>query len=197
MSPGRSMKCSPVRVWKSSVPLNVMTNWRVGASCHSKAPPALVSRNEMLTTLTVPLRMSPRSPLGRSIMPSSKCELSSSPVHSRIQRIIETSLHSVMACCCFDLASEDAVADDGVEQHQRENEETLAPKHEGETGMWRRRFLDRDRERDHVRPERDRQCAERRRENQRYHIVRHSIPAVPNTRGRHERRDDPNRRKDK
>ena len=72
MSPGCSMKCSPVRVWKSSVPLSVMTNWRAGASCHSKAPPALVSRNEMLTTPTVPLRMSPRSPLGRSITPSSK-----------------------------------------------------------------------------------------------------------------------------
>src|ERR1700730_13847300 len=88
MSPGCSMKCSPVRVWKSSVPLNVMTNWRAGASCHSKAPPALVSRNEMLIALTVPLRMSPRSPLGRSMTPSSKYELLSFPVQSRIQRII-------------------------------------------------------------------------------------------------------------
>jgi len=69
LGPGRSTKCSPVRVSKSRVPLNVMTNWRAGASCHSKAPPALVSRNEMLMTSTVPLRMSPRSPRGRSITP--------------------------------------------------------------------------------------------------------------------------------
>ena len=34
--------------------------------------------------------MSPRSPLARSITPSSKCELPSSPVQSRIRRIIET-----------------------------------------------------------------------------------------------------------
>ena len=34
-----------------------------------------------------------------------------------------------------DLASEDGVADDCVEQHQREDEETLAPEHEGETGV--------------------------------------------------------------
>src|SRR5690348_7968085 len=150
----------------------------------------------MLSTPTVPLRMSPRSPLERSITPSSKQELLSSPVHSRIQRIIETSLHSVMACW-FDLASEDAVADDGVEQHQREDEETLAPKHEGETGMGCRGVLDRDRERDHVRPERDRQSAERRREDERDHIERHSIAAVPNARGRHERGDDTDRREDK
>src|SRR5437660_11610246 len=45
-----------------------------------------------------------------------------------------------------DLASEDGVADHGIEQHQREDKEALAPEHEGETGMWRRRFFDRDRE---------------------------------------------------
>src|SRR5262249_21933111 len=70
------------------------------------------------------------------------------------------------------LAPEDAVTDDRVEQHQREYEETLAPEHEGENGMRCRSFLDRDRERDHVRPERDGQSAERGGENQRGHIER-------------------------
>src|SRR5438128_1745821 len=63
-----------------------------------------------------------------------------------------------------DLSPEDGVAYHRVEQHQRKNENTSSPEHEGETGMRRRRVLDRDRERDHVRPERDRQGAERRRE---------------------------------
>src|SRR5205823_13597615 len=67
------------------------------------------------------------------------------------------------------LSSEDGVADDRIEQHQREDEEPLAPEHEGEAGMRRRSFLDRDRERDHVRPERDCQSAERGRENERDH----------------------------
>src|SRR5439155_16488599 len=157
MSPGCSMKCSPVRVWKSSAPLNVMTNCRAGASCHSKAPPALVSRNEMLTTSTVPLRMSPRSPWERSITPSSKRELSSSPVQSRIQRIIDASVLSVsvMIGGWPDLASKDRVADDRVEQHQRKDEEPRAPKHEGETGIRGRGYFYRDRERYHVLPERD------------------------------------------
>src|SRR5207248_8482526 len=96
----------------------------------------------------------------------------------------------------FDLASEDAVADNGVDQHQREDEETLAPEHEGESGMGRRRFFDRDRERDHVRPEGDRQCAERGRENERDHVVRHSIPSTPYTGGRYERRHDADHRED-
>src|SRR5215469_9140215 len=49
-------------------------------------------RKEMLTTSILPPGMSPRSPLESSITPSSKCDLSSSPVQSRIQRIIETLL---------------------------------------------------------------------------------------------------------
>src|SRR5208282_2501036 len=86
---------------------------------------------------------------------------------------------------------------DGVDQHQRKDENTSSPKHEGETGMGCRSVLDRDRERDHVRPERYRQGAERRRENERDHVEGHSIPASPNARGRHECRDDTDRREDK
>src|SRR6516225_7766837 len=93
-----------------------------------------------------------------------------------------------------DLAPEDAVADHGVKQHQWEDEETLSPEHEGETGMGRCGFFDRDRERDHVGPERDRQSAERRREDQGDHIEWHSIPATPNGCGCQERRDDTDRR---
>src|SRR5271163_2490364 len=83
-----------------------------------------------------------------------------------------------------DLASEDRVADRGVEQHQWEDEEARAPEHEGQTGMWRWRFFDRDRERDHVRPERDPQRAERGRENERDHSERRPVPMVPNAVGK-------------
>src|SRR5580700_108983 len=102
-----------------------------------------------------------------------------------------------MPCRRPDLASEHGVADYGVEQHQREDEEALAPEHEGETGMRGGGFLNRDREWDHVGPERDRQCAERRHENQRDHVKWHSVPTIPNTRGRHHRRDCADRREDK
>src|SRR5271165_7261947 len=72
-----------------------------------------------------------------------------------------------------DLSPEDAVADHGVEQHQWEDEETLAPEHEGETGMRGCSFFDGDRERDHVRPKRDRQRAKRGHENERDHVEWH------------------------
>src|SRR5260370_41925273 len=51
------------------------------------------------------------------------------------------SLSLVMVRRRPDLASEDAVADDRVEQHQRENDDARSPEHEGETGIRRRRFL--------------------------------------------------------
>src|SRR5260370_580981 len=105
--------------------------------------------------------MSPRSPLERSITPSSKYELLSSPVQSRIQRIIERLLVlvqrkpvieaecrnrppwlrwslllvSVVAGGWPDLSSEDRVADHRVEQHEREDDDARSPEHEGETGM--------------------------------------------------------------
>src|SRR5271170_1645682 len=99
-------------------------------------------------------------------------------------------LRSVMVGCWPDLASKDAVADDGVEQHQREDDDTRSPEHEGETGMRRRGFFDRYRERDRQRPE-------RRRENEQDHVKRRSIPATPNALGRHQRRDGRDRREDK
>src|SRR6266700_7145291 len=48
-----------------------------------------------------------------------------------------------------DFAPEDAAADDRVEQHQREDEQALAPEHEPR--LRRRRFVDGEDERDHVR----------------------------------------------
>jgi hypothetical protein len=47
-----------------------------------------------------------------------------------------------------------------------------------------RGFLDHDRESDHVRLERDRQGAERRRENERDHNERRPVPMVPNAVGK-------------
>src|SRR5271166_279803 len=104
---------------------------------------------------------------------------------------------SIMPCRWYDLTSKDLVADHGVDQHQREDEETLSPKHESETGMGCGSLLDRDRERDHVGPERDRQRANRGREDECHHVVRHCIPATPYAFGRHDRGDDADRRKDK
>jgi hypothetical protein len=40
-----------------------------------------------------------------------------------------------------DLAPEDAVADDRVEKHQREDEQALSPEHERKTRLRRRRFV--------------------------------------------------------
>jgi hypothetical protein len=45
------------------------------------------------------------------------------------------SMPSVVVGGWSDLSSEDRVADDRVDQHEREDEETLAPEHEGETGV--------------------------------------------------------------
>ena len=53
-------KCFPSRVWKSSVPLSVMTNCLMGASCQAKAPPEAVSSNEIVVVAILPLSMSPR-----------------------------------------------------------------------------------------------------------------------------------------
>src|SRR6516162_7047800 len=58
-------------------------------------------------------------------------------------------------------------------------------------------FFDRDRKWDHVGPERDRDSAERRRENQRDHVVWHPVPATPNTFGRHQCGDDTDRWEEK
>src|SRR6266849_450037 len=103
----------------------------------------------------------------------------------------------IMSCRWSDLASKDGVADGGVEQHQREDENTRSPEHECETGMGCGSFVDGDRERDHVRPERDRQGPERCRENERDHVEWCSVLATLNACGRHERRDDTDRREDK
>ena len=62
--------------------------------------------------------------------------------------------------------------------------------------MRRGDFLDRDRERDHVRPEtRSLECR-RRRENQRDHVKWHTIPAIANALGCYERGDDADRWED-
>src|ERR1700730_10230111 len=94
----------------------------------------------------------------------------------------------VMSSRRFDLASEDAVADHGVEQHQREDEKALAPEHEGKARMRRGSVVDGDRERDHVWPERDRQRAERRRKHDHDHDKGRRIPATHDARRQADRR---------
>jgi hypothetical protein len=59
-----------------------------------------------------------------------------------------------------------------------------------------RGFLDRDRERDHIGPERDDESAERCRENQPHLLERNSTPPIGDALGRHQCRDDTNHRED-
>src|SRR6202051_2089627 len=80
-------------------------------------------------------------------------------------------LFSMFPGCCSDLAPEDAVADERVEQHQRENDDAT-PEHEHETGLRRGRFVDGDDEGDEVWPEGQRQRAECRHEDQCDHVER-------------------------
>src|SRR5713101_2719466 len=80
-----------------------------------------------------------------------------------------------------DFTSEDSVADDRVDQHERKDEEALSPEHECKTGMRRCRFVDGEDEGDHVRPERDGQGAKGRHEDRYDHRKWQFIPAVSNT----------------
>src|SRR5215468_2467376 len=75
----------------------------------------------------------------------------------------------------------------GVDQHQREDEETCTPKHEGQAGLRSGCAVDRDRERNHIWPERDRQRAESGRENKRHHVERGAISAINDVVGEYQR----------
>src|ERR1700730_2806590 len=116
-------------------------------------------------------------------------------VGSTAERTHRVSPALIMPSCWFNLASKDGVADGGVEQHQREDEQTLAPEHEGKARMRRGSLVDRDRERDHVGPERDRQGAKRRQEDQCGRVERPSVPAAADAGGQHERGQRTDRRK--
>src|ERR1700677_3130958 len=89
-----------------------------------------------------------------------------------------------------DLAPEDAQADRGIDEHEREHEQPLAPEHEGETGVRRHRLVDRDGEWDHIRPERDRERGERRDENSCHHIEWRFVTATPDAYRQHDRGHD-------
>src|SRR3984957_9850877 len=73
--------------------------------------------------------------------------------------------------CCPDLTPEDAVGDDRVKQHHREDHDA-APEHEHETRLRRGGFVDGDDEGDHVGPEGQRERAECRHEDQGDHVER-------------------------
>ena len=70
----------------------------------------------------------------------------------------------MISSCGSDLASEDAVADERVEQHQWKDDHA-SPEHEHETGLRRGRFVDGDDARDDVGPEGQRESAECRHED--------------------------------
>src|SRR5258708_12814046 len=71
--------------------------------------------------------------------------------------------------CCSDLAPEDAVADERVDQHQGKDD-YASPEHEHETGLRRGSFVDRNDERDEVRPERQPETPERPHKTHRNHV---------------------------
>src|ERR1700686_4444267 len=113
-----------------------------------------------------------------------------------VSTVVLPCLLSVMPSRRPDLAPEDAVADGRIEKHQREDEETLAPEHEGKARMRRGGLVNSDRERHHVGPERDRQRAERCRERDYDHREGRRIPTTADTRGQDDRGDEADRRKD-
>jgi hypothetical protein len=86
------------------------------------------------------------------------------------------------------------VTDDRIEQHQRKDEQTLPPEHEGQTRTRRSRLLDGDGEGNHVGPERDRERAKGRREYQRHHVERQAIATRADADGKHNCRHDADRR---
>src|ERR1700722_1144455 len=199
MSPAQSVK-RPLCVVNSIVPLSVMTSCRAGSGCHPSFGSVSVSWNDTEAIGNLPLSVSPRWPGSRSMMPSSKCEWPSRPLHNLMHRIIV--VHSSMLGRLIvlrsrpDFAAKDVVADGGVDQHQREDEEALSPEHEGKTGMGCRRFMDGDDEGNHVGPERYRQGSKRRDEDHDNHGEGPSVAATtnadsqPNCRHHRDRRED-------
>src|SRR5260370_20000706 len=84
-----------------------------------------------------------------------------------------------------DLASEDAQADRSVEQDEWEAEKPFTPDHEGKAGVRGRGVRDGDGERDHVRPERDRERPECRYENESHHDEGHTVLTMADACGEH------------
>src|SRR6266481_1832284 len=95
--------------------------------------------------------------------------------------------------CCSDLAPEDTVADERVEQHQRKDDYT-SPEYEHKTGLWRGRLVDGDDERDHVRPERQCESAKCRHEDHCDHVERPTIVLTEDAEREHDCGDPANRR---
>src|SRR6516165_8888278 len=163
------MNVSPSGVANSSVPDSVITNCGSGSGCQSYEECAGVSLKWMATT-------SVRS--FSSIVPSSTCDALSAPVYNLNARTISLSpLNSfqhggalIAASARGDLSSEHAVANRGVDQHEREHEQAFAPEHEGKARMRSGGFLDGDGERNHIRPERDGERAECCNKDQRDHV---------------------------
>jgi hypothetical protein len=89
-----------------------------------------------------------------------------------------------------DLAAEDTIANRNIEQHQRKYEQAFPPEHEGETGMRRRGLFDRDNKRNHVGPERQGKCSERRYEDQHDHVKRPIVVVTEDTLGEYRRGTD-------
>src|SRR5260221_4020272 len=83
----------------------------------------------------------------------------------RILYLLESTPRLVVSGRCFHLASEDAVAEERVEQHQRKDDHA-SPEHEHETGPWCGSIVDSDDERNHVGPEGECQGAKCRQKDQ-------------------------------
>src|SRR5882762_2577350 len=83
----------------------------------------------------------------------------------------------MISSCGSDLASEHGIIDQRVEQHQWKDDHA-SPEHEHETGLRRGRFVDGDDERDDVGPERQRESAECRHEDQCDHVERPMVIVI-------------------
>src|ERR1700731_804132 len=101
---------------------------------------------------------------------------------------------SIIYGCRSDLASEDAVTYECVEQHQGEDDHA-SPEHERKTGLRRGRLVDRNYERDHVGPKGQRQSGKCRREDHRDHVERPTVVVAEDAECKHDCCDHTNRGK--
>src|SRR5262249_23709162 len=103
---------------------------------------------------------------------------------------------SIVFVRCFDLAPEYSEIDYRVEQQDWKDEQAFSPEHECKS-RWRRcRIIDRESEGYDVRPERDRECAEGRDENQDDHGKGNVVVAEANAECKHQGRKRAYHRKD-
>src|SRR5215470_19125971 len=95
----------------------------------------------------------------------------------------------MMVRCQPHLAAEDAIPDNGIEQHEGVDKDARTPEHERKAGVGGCAGVDRDGERNHVGPERKRERAEGRNEDERNHTEWPTVIVTQDAAREDQRRD--------